>query len=131
MSSSWYKKSQFVMNIPETLYHATYGANLPKIKDSGGILPEGDFIKCWPSCVSGVYLHSNPDVAYSYPETADVSEIPDEYYESIVVLEIDATKLNIELFEYDPNILPNLDDDLENSYVYHGKIPLSAIKRII
>jgi len=125
---NWYKRSQQTMIVPGTLYHATYRVNLPKIQESGGILPSGNLVKCWPDCPSGVYLHRDSDVAYSYPEAADTQEIQGEWYEDIVVLKIDTTNLNTEAFEYDPNLLPPLNED---SYVYHGTIPVSAVKAII
>ena len=119
----WYKKSQFTMEIPTTLYHATFRANLSKIMKEG-LVPGGGGLQCYEGCSKGVYLHSDPDVAYSFPETSDNLKIPEEWYEDIVVLVIDANMLDILSFDEDPELPPGTHE----SFIYHDVVPPSAIK---
>jgi len=123
---NWYKVSQ----LSSTLYHATYRANLKSIQQVGITpCPEGG-VKMYQDCQNGVYLHTDPDVAYSYVETADNDSIPDEWIEGgdIVVLGVNSVYLDPELLVADPNIDPSHDT---NSFLYNGVIPPSAITGVL
>ena len=50
-----------------------------------------------------VYLATNADVAISYAETSDF--VPEEWLDDIVVLTIDATKIDSSLLLGDENVL--------------------------
>jgi len=126
---NWYKKAQ-QLNIPSILYHSTFKNNIESIKQRGLVPSFDGIVKCWPECKNGVYLHSDPDVAYSYAEIADNPNIPEEWFEAennIVILEINTTTLNKNLFEIDPN----LPSEQIGSYLYNGTIPSNTIIRII
>jgi len=122
------KQAQQKIQIPSVLYHATFNNNLESIKKHG-LLPTPPQ-KCWRDCIPGVYLHVDPEAAYSYPETADDIDhnIPEEWYDNIIVLEINTELLDINLFDYDPNIAPPNHVD---SFIYKGIIPFSAVKNIL
>jgi hypothetical protein len=128
---NWYKKAQLNINIPKVLYHATFKNNLESIKQRG-LLPNFDgIVKCWEDCKNGVYLHKNADVAASYVEAVDNPGIPNEWIETesnIVVLEIDTSNLNKNLFEFDPNLRDELRYD---SFLYIGNIPFNAVNNIL
>jgi hypothetical protein len=100
------------------LYHATYEPLLKKIKDKG---LGNTRITFWPDSVPGVvYLSEDSDVAESYAETAE--EIPEDWIDKIVILEIDSDDLDLDKLYIDNN---NLNwDTLE----YHGIIPWTKIK---
>jgi len=125
---NWYKIAQ--LDIPSILYHATFRNNIESIKQRGLVPSFNGIVKCWPDCKNGVYLHSDPDVAYSYAEIADNPDIPEEWFEdenNVVVLEINTITLDKNLFEIDPN----LPSEQIGSYLYNGTIPSNTIIRII
>ena len=114
--------------IPKKLYHATYKQFLKSIKSKGlGNTKR----KMWSDSQRGVvYLADDPWVAESYAETAEWPEErddPDAYYDNIIILEIDATKLDPSKIKVDSNVL--LDAGEENAtWEYHGIIPWDAIE---
>ena len=116
-----------ILEIPKSIYHATFSAHLPNIQRRG-LIPGGDGFRCWDRCTPGVYFHSDADVAVSYAESTDNQEIPEEWFDNIIVLEIDSSQLNIELFELDPEIAP---PDNVDSFIYHGIVPSKTIKNIL
>lgn len=114
--------------IPNKLYHATYRQFLEDIQLKGLGATE---LKMWADSRPGVvYLANNPWVAESYAETAEwpeEQENPEEFFDNIIVLEIDTTKLDQSKFKVDSNVL--LDKDEENTtWEYHGIIPWEACK---
>jgi len=123
---NWYKKAQ--LTIPPILYHATFKVHLESIQQRG-LDPNFEGItKCWEDCENGIYLHVDPYVAMSYPETVDNPGVTDELYDSgIIVLEIDTTSLDQSLFVQDPNIQP--PDDID-SFLYKGIIPFGNVRQI-
>jgi hypothetical protein len=114
--------------IPKKLYHATYKQFLKSIQQKGlGNTKR----KMWSDSKTGVvYLADDPWVAESYAETAEWPEDrddPDAYYDNIIILEIDTTKLDPSKLKVDENVL--LDEGEENStWEYHDIIPWDAIK---
>ncbi len=105
---------------PQFLYHATYRPLLKSIRQHG---LGGDKAQAkWEDSKPGVvYLARDPDVAESYAESSDV--VPDEWLDQIVVLKIDASKLDHSKLMTDQNVLDNQGDTLE----YHGVINGSLI----
>ena len=124
---NWYKKAQLKI-ITTILYHSTFKSNLENIKQKG-LNPYSDgIIKCWTDCKNGIYLHIDPDVAMSYSEVAENPNIPEEWFDNIIVLEINTTSLDKNLFIQDPNLPP---DENVDSFLYEGIIPYSTIVRIL
>ena len=109
------------MNIPNFLYHATFE---PYMKSIGKIgLTGTNVIKTWSDSEEGVvYLANTPEESYSYAETSD--DIPMEYLNQIVVLEIHTKNLDPDLFYLDSN---NLDN---NTFEYRGNISPENIFRM-
>ncbi len=95
------------------LYHSTFRTNLASIKKYGLGAKQ---LKNWDISESGVVCFSdNPDVAYSYCETAE--DVSDYKYESgIIVLAIEAFNLDKRLIRRDINI----KDTTSNCFTYKG-----------
>lgn len=122
----------------DTLYHATYKPYWEEIKREGFIKPGKH--SNWPDIFKTyryIYLSTNYDNAYSYAETAE--EVPEELLNQIVVLEIDANKLDIDSISADENQLYDQDRDEGRSIEdpltwielqYDKPIPISAIKKV-
>ena len=110
-------------NMPPVLYHATYKPLLSKIKEKG--LDTRDSKKAWDDSTPGyVYLAKDFEVAASYAESSE--QIPDEWLDQIIVLTIDAKKLDSDKLFIDQNVQDNEGDTLE----YRGVIPFSAITKV-
>ena len=106
------------IQIPQTLYHATYKPLLDSIMKNG---LGGNNTKNWEDSVSGtVYLAYDKYQAESYAETSDM--VPEDWLDEIVVLQINTNGLDESLFSVDKNNLSG--DTLE----YIGIIPPKNIK---
>lgn len=118
----------------DTLYHATYKPYWEEIKKSGVLRPKAH--SNWDISGDFIYLSRDPDNAFSYAETSEL--VPEEYLDQIVVLEIDANKLNLDLLDCDHNQAygaEGYDVDYEDPQTweemqYAGSIPLRAIKKV-
>lgn len=100
------------------LYHATYKPFLDSIMKNG--LGGSGAQTQWEDSKPGyVYLAKDPEVAVSHAEANE--EVPDEYIDDIVVLSIDASQLDQDNLEDDPNVM---DDD--STLAYKGIIPSNA-----
>jgi hypothetical protein len=100
------------------LYHATYRPFLESIMKNG--LGGSGAQTQWEDSKPGyVYLAKDPEIASSHAEANE--EVPDEYIDDIVVLSIDASQLDQDNLENDPNVQ---DDD--STLAYKGIIPTSA-----
>lgn len=142
---SWYDDEISFFNDPETVseligskvvYHATYKPYWEEIKKEGFIKPGkhqnwSDVFKTDKS----IYLSTDYNNALSY--TKDAEKIPKEFLNQIVVLEIDADKLDIDhldpdhnqVYDYDGEV--QLDDPLTwLELQYDLPIPVSAVKKI-
>ena len=96
------------------LYHATYRPLLKSIKAQG--LGGSDAQAKWEDSRPGVvYLARDPEVARSYAETSDM--VPEEWLDDIVILSIDASRLDPRKLRQDRNVQ---DDD--STLEYHGVI---------
>ena len=121
---SWLKII-IAQNIPPVLYHATYGAFIGSILEQG-LIP--NYTSCWEGgCEHGVYLADKPYVAESYAETADNSDIPEEYFDDIIVLKIDTTQLDLSKLGPDPQVIWDINPENNNCYLYRDVIPVNAI----
>ena len=117
--------------IPAYLYHATFNANLPSIYKHG-LLPAGgenSYINFEGADV-GVFLATTPKQAYAFVETSENEEIPEEWFEQIVVLKINARKLEPEKIDYDSHI-NWWENEEKNIYVYKDVIPSNFILEIV
>lgn len=113
------------------LYHATYKPFLKSIKEKGlGNTKR----KMWSDSVRGVvYLADDENVAYSFAENAewlDGVEDYDKYADNIIVLKIDASKLDHEKLKIDSNIVLGNNEE-PHTYEYHGIIPFSYVVDIL
>jgi hypothetical protein len=112
--------------IPSKLYHATYKPYLESIMKNG-LNP--NFVKkpSWEFSKGGVIcLANDPYVAESYCETT--GDVPEEYLDQIVVLEVDTKNLNKKMLFWDENINFGGEDAVRDSYEYHGIISPQSIK---
>ena len=110
------------------LYHATYQKYLPNILRCGLVPREPYETSSYEGQTyqHGVYLAYDENVAEDFANCAD--NIPNEISDHVVVLEIDATKLNPDKIHADENVLPDEDDpDKIISVCYDGVIPPEAI----
>ena len=148
LTESWYDDDlSWSANEPQTvsellntntLYHATYKPYWEEIKKEGFIKPGkhynwSDIFKTYRY----IYLSTDYDNAYSYAETAE--EVPEELLNQIVVLEIDANKLDIDSISADENQIYDSDEDEGKSIEdpltwveleYDKPIPISAVKKV-
>ena len=105
------------------LYHATYKPLLKKIQADG--LDTTKSKKAWEDSKPGlVYLAKDIDVAGSYAESSEM--VSDNWIDNIVILHIDANKLDQSKLSVDQNVQDNQGDTLE----YAGVIPWSAIVKV-
>lgn len=96
------------------LYHATYRPLLKSIRSQG--LGGSAAQAKWEDSEPGVtYLARDPEVARSYAETSDM--VPEEWLDDIVILAIDASRLDPRRLRRDRNVQ---DDD--STLEYHGVI---------
>lgn len=111
------------LELTSVLYHATYKPLLDKIKKYG--LDSKKAEKSWDDSKSGViYLAKDRDVAASYAEIAE--NVPDEWFDKIIILHIDVNQLDKSKFYADSNVIDGDESTLE----YWGVIPWSAITKI-
>ncbi len=110
-------------NAQQYYYHATYRPLLKKIKEKG--LDTRDSKKAWDDSVPGyVYLAKDLDVAASYAETSET--VPDSWLDQIIILTIDASKLDPNKLFDDENVKNESTDTVE----YRGVIPFDAIVKV-
>ena len=122
--------------IPHVLYHATFAA-LAKRIEREGIIAGGKDIRHFPDSEKGVYLGIDADYAGSMAEAAidENPNIPEEWYDEIVIISIDTSKLDLTKLDRDPHVLPQDDeyddsippDETIYSFIYRGNIPKEAI----
>ncbi len=123
------QEDNYTKNIPPVLYHATWNPLIPAISNSG--LGAERELRNFDGIEDGVYLAENVQEAISFVEASENEEIPDDWFEQIVVCEIDTTKLDLTKLKKDPNILMLGGEDYAyRSFVYKAIIPLSAILAI-
>lgn len=108
------------------LYHATYGVNEKSILKNGLLLPKG---KSNFGMYSGeyIYLAQTPEIAESYAECADDDIIPQEWFDDIIVFQVEVDENDLEL---DPNNKSDGEDEEMLTYVISKPIAPEKIKRI-
>ena len=121
---AWMNESTSNVQIPQRLYHATYGPLVNSIQRHG---LGGDRDTVWEDSVRGtVYLALDPEIAFSYAETSDDAwdKFETEDGLEIITFEIDTAQLDPAKFNIDQNVIGNEGDTLE----YYGVVPPSALK---
>ena len=109
-------------------YHATYVAHKESIISGGLKTGKASNWDGMESC-GVIYLADDLDVAGSFAECADL--VDDDVLDSwVCVFEVNVKSLDRSLFNEDPNILFE-DDDEVNSFIYPEHIPQSALKLVV
>ena len=124
-------------DVPRVLYHATFKALIPSIKRKG-IISGGSKYRNFDSVERGVYLGYSPEYAGSMVEASENDNIPEEWFDEIVILTIDTSKLDLSKLDRDPNVLPQEDeyddtvppDETIYSFIYRDNIPFNAVINI-
>jgi hypothetical protein len=112
--------------VPPVLYHATFNALIPSIQKHG-LLPNGgenSYIN-FENIESGVYMAIDPNEAGSFVEVSENPDIPEEWFNEIVVISIDTSKLNPNDFDVDTNVISSDHED-NRPFIYKGIVPPSA-----
>lgn len=119
----------------KVLYHATYKPYWDEIKSTGRIKPGVHSNWEGLSHNNAVYLSRDYDNAYSYAEAAE--GVPEDLLDQIVVLSIDANKLDIDKLNIDENQAyrnyeeVNVEDPSTwMELQYEGYIPTSWIAEV-
>ena len=126
------------IDVPPVLYHATFNQLAIKIEKEG-IIPGGNDIQNFSGIKKGVYLASDPEFAGSMVVCSENDNVPEEWYDEIVIISINTSKLNLSKLDRDPNIEPQEDEYDDNipadqtiySFIYEGFIPPDAIIGIV
>ena len=116
------------MDIPKYLYHATYRPLLKSIwKD--GLIPGGQDFRNFDWAGKFVYLAQAPGNAESFVEVSENDDIPEDWLDEVVVLQIDTAGIKPELLAPDSNWNPSVTPEDTNwqSYQYNGIIPKTYI----
>lgn len=118
-------------NIPRYLYHGTFGAYEKSIRRKG-LIP--NYHHNWNVDdgyeKSGyVYLSTDAIFCGSMVESSENENIPEKYFNDIIILEIDSRYLDLTKLELDENIRSDEPIDIQ-SFQYKGKIPSEAITDI-
>lgn len=117
------KKFESFEEEPQFYYHATYKPRLKSILKKG-LVP--DFKKKnWEDSEDFVYLDTDYHCAVSFCEVSE--EVPEDWLDEIVVVKIDASKLDKSKIKIDPNIL-----GVEHTaFIYDGVISPDTFVDII
>jgi hypothetical protein len=111
--------------VPPVLYHATFNALIPRIS-SQGLLPKDDeILHNFSGIEPGVYMAENPNAAGSFVEVSENPNIPEDWFNDIIVISIDTSKLDMSKFDVDPNVIPH-EGDTDIPFLYRGIVPPSA-----
>ena len=127
-------------DVPRLLYLATFKALLPTIKQSGIISSDSKYRNIGGS-ERGLYLGDSPEYAASMVEVRENDNIPKEWFDEIVILTIDTSKLNLSKLDSDPDVSPpNWQDEYDDttpspdepiySFIYRDNIRFSAVVNI-
>ena len=123
--------NEVLENVPRVLYHATFKALIPSIKRKG-IISGGSKYRNFESVERGVYLGYSPEYAGSMVEASENDNIPEEWFDEIVILTIDTSKLDLSKLDRDPNVLQQEDEYNETiySFIYRDNIQFNAVINI-
>ena len=111
--------------IPHVLYHATFDALAQSIEREG-IIPGGNDFQNFTGIEKGVYLGFSPEYAGSMVEASENPNIPEEWFDEIVIISVNTSKLDLTKLDLDPNVAPQEDeydeddeDDAEGGDIYY------------
>jgi len=107
------------LEIPSKLYHATFKTYLPSIQKHG--LTGKTENKNYSDSKNVVYLATTKEVAESYADTTE--EVPEEWLDQIVILEIYTKDLDILKLTNDRNVR----NEDKSTFEYDGTIPWKVI----
>lgn len=113
---------------PSVLYHATYEPLVNSILHHG-IVPGGKEFKNFDWSKDFVYLAAAKNNAISFIESSENENIPEEWFDQIVALAVDVSKLDKSKLTSDEHWNPDITDEEDGwqSYQYMGIIPPNAI----
>jgi len=111
--------------IPPVLYHATFNALIPRIQKLGLLPKDDEILHNFEGIESGVYLAEDENAAGSFIEVSENPKIPEHWFDEIVIISIDTSKLDISKFDVDPNVIAHEDEDFR-PFIYKGIIPSST-----
>ena len=103
---------------PQFYYHATYKPRLKSILKKG-LVPNFKK-KNWEDSEDFVYIDTDYDCAVSFCESSE--EVPEDWLDEIVVIKIDASKLDKSKMRVDPNIV----GEEHTAFIYDGVISPDA-----
>lgn len=112
-------------SIPPVLYHATFNALIPRIQKLGLLPKDDEILHNFEGIESGVYLAETDNEAGSFVEASENEKIPGYWFDEIVIISIDTSKLDISRFDVDPNVIGHEGEDFR-PFIYRGTIPSSA-----
>jgi hypothetical protein len=116
--------------LPKVLYHATFNALIPRIQRLGLLPKDDEILHNFEGIESGVYLAESANEAGSFVEVSENPNIPEEWFNDIVVIKVDTTKLDPSKFTVDPNVIAHEDEDFR-PFLYKGVIPSAAFIDIV
>jgi hypothetical protein len=108
--------------VPRFLYHATFNVLIPRIERLGLLPKDEEILHNFSTLESGVYMAENLEEAGSFVEASENGKIPDEWFDEIVVIKIDTSKLDTSKFDVDPNVIPH-EGDVNIPFIYKGIVP--------
>ena len=111
------------------LYHGTFNALIPQIEKEGLVPGNKGDMHNFADIEEGVYLANTPDQASGFVESSENENIPSEWFDEIVVITIDTSKLDPKKFDIDPNIVW-YKNEVPSTFIYRGIIPPSAFVEI-
>jgi hypothetical protein len=115
--------------VPPILYHATFNALIPRISKMGLIPHDDTVLHNFDNIDRGVYLAEDPQSAGAFVETSENEKIPEEWFDDIVIIAIDTSKLDISKFDVDPNVIPG-EGECNVPFLYRGIVPPTAFQDI-
>ena len=75
-------------------------------------------------------MTNDPNLAEDFVSDSDIDSVDEDWYNQIIVLAIDVSKLDLDKLKVDENVDFDPDEEIY-SYQYAGVIPYSAIDHII
>ena len=90
--------NEILEDTPRVLYHATFKALLPSIRKRG-LIGGGSKYRNFDNVEKGIYLGYSSEYAGSMIEASENPNIPEEWFDDIIILTIDTSKLDLNKLE--------------------------------
>jgi hypothetical protein len=116
------------VDMPQFVYHATFKAHVDSIGRLG-LKPSNEVeLVCYEGNEVGVYLADEPQFAVDFVECAENENIPEHWFDEIVVYQVDTNKIDKSKIGLDPHMRWS-DDDVDHSqtWIYKGTISINAL----